>query len=139
MIIGPSRRKVLHFCYSENAAVVVETVLWLPFVFLLSIAVSTTFFIYMNYAQAVLALESETRKLAVGSTANCAALETRLEARLAPRFPSVDAQCSVTGFRASTNLAISAEDMGLGVLRGFVDGFTLTAANTRSFEHMGGS
>ncbi len=126
---------------SENGAVTVENVLWIPFIFLLSIAMADTFFVYMRHSTANMALEDSTRRLITGALPDCDALEVELNAVVQHTIPSATAHCEMDPIdieRANVSLVLPVADMGIGILAGFIENFTLTAGNQRTREYFEG-
>lgn len=127
------------FLRGEGGAVLVENVLWIPFVFLLSVALADTFLVYLNHAVSALVLEDATRLLVVGFIPDCDTLETTILAALQPSIPSAVAQCTPGDTQVSVQLTLPAAEMGIGVLSGFVDNFMLPASTIRTLEYFPGT
>lgn len=129
------------FAASEEGGVTLETVLWIPFVFLLSIAIADTFLVYTTHASAQLALEDTTRQLVVGAIPDCPALEAQIGAAIQSSVPSAIPKCTfdpMTG-EATVSVLLPAKDMGIGAVAGFIDNFELIASNTRTLEYFKGT
>ena len=131
------RHKSFAFC--EAGGVTVETVIWIPFVFLLSIAVADTFLVYMTHASAQLTLEDTTRLMIVGAIQDCASLETRINTAIQATIPSAVSKCSLVAGQATVSLLLPAKEMGIGAIAGFIDSFELVASNSRSLEYFEGT
>lgn len=127
------------FAKSENGAVTVENVLWIPFIFLLSIAMADTFFVYMRHSTANMALEDSTRRLITGAIPDCDALEVELNAVVQHTIPSAIANCEMDFEEANVSLLLPVREMGIGAIAGFIDSFTLTAGNQRTREYFEGT
>ena len=138
-MLNPARHdSVREFACSDDGAVTIENVLWIPFIFMLSIAMADTFFVYMRHATANMALEDTTRRLITGAIADCDALETELNTVLRNHIPTATASCHMNFEEALVSVTLPVDEMGIGVIAGLIDDFTLFAGNARTREYFEG-
>ena len=135
MYLGSWKR----FQKSERGGVAAETVIWIPFVFLLTLAMADTFFVYTRHAMATVALEDATRLLITGALADCSAFLQQVDAMVQPFIPSAAAHCSMSGAQANVALVLPASEMGIGALPGFIDNFNLSTVNVKTLEYFEGT
>ena len=128
------------FAVSEAGGVTLEAVLWIPFVFLLSIAIADTFLVYATHAIVQLELEDTTRRLVVGALPDCLALKAQIGATLQATVPSAIPECTLDPVmgEVTVSLRLPAKDMGIGAITGFIDNFELVASTTRTLEYFKG-
>ena len=138
MFTKSENRTLKSFAKCEAGAVTVETVAWIPFIFLLSIAVADTFLVYMTHASVQLALEDTTRLMIVGEIPDCVTLEKRINATIQANIPSAVSKCSLVMGEATVSLLLPAKEMGIGAIAGFIDSFELVASNSRTLEYFKG-
>lgn len=132
-----NRFKPSGFVSSDSGAVTLETVIWIPFVFLLTIAIADTLLVYATHASAQLVLEDTTRLLVVGAIPDCAGLEIQIDKMMQATVPSAQSNCvydPLTG-EATVSMLLPANDMGIGAIAGFIDNFDLVASTTRTLEY----
>lgn len=132
------RLKFKTFTRCESGAVLLETILWIPFIFLFSVAIADTFFVYTKHAAAQMVLEDQTRLMIVGALPDCAALESELNTKITATIPSAQVSCSLASGNATVTMRLPAAEMGIGAIAGFVDFFELSASTVRTLEYYEG-
>ena len=85
------------FRKDEDGSVLVESILWLPFFLILTIAVLDICMIYLNLAFAQRVMQDGNRLLVTGKYKSCTETIDFIHARVQPGIPSANASCVIDG------------------------------------------
>jgi hypothetical protein len=132
-------RRIAKFWRRDAGAVVIDTVLWLPFVFFFMLAMADIFFLQMNLAMSTKILDENTRLFAVGRYASCADVVSGVEKRLQATMPSAKATCTNTDKILSASVTIKSTDMGIGFVTYLMKTFQVATSSVHSFEYVPGT
>lgn len=121
----------------ESGSATVETVLWLPMIFLVfGIAVDFSM-VFFGKSQALRIVQDANRQASIGYLENAAAVKTYVESRLAGIAPSVVATPVFDSGRVLTSVSMPMGELEmLGLFRGF-DNLNVVVSSEHMIEDWG--
>ena len=134
--INRLRRRIYarRFVRDEDGGVIVENILWIPFMLIFMIAILDLAMIFMNYALAQRMVDQANRNLAVGEFENCTEMVDWLQPELRKFIPRAVAGCDRSGAWAQAFVMMRTGDIDLSGATGLLGGMTISVGGIQKFE-----
>lgn len=130
------RFSIERFRRDESGAVLLENILWIPFMLFFMLMVLDASLIFMNYARAQRIVHEGNRAFITGELASCNELEDWLETELRTFIPSATASCGTSLSITAVSVSMTTGDMDLTGATGFLGGMTISVGGLQTFEYV---